>query len=309
MWIMANRHFGKLADVWKHAVLTEVLEREPPSRYAETHAGSASYALTRDEERQFGILRFLAMAPRHDALARSGYRMIAASYAGDGGGLYPGSALLAMTVLGDRSSYLLCDLDPDSAAGLRDRSRELGLQRCEVVAADGLAAVPEWLDDAAAAAPGTALVHIDPFDPYARAPGGYSALELAARLADRGTALVYWYGYDQPSEQAWARDELSALTPAPLWCGDVMVTDASGGGRTGNLGRATTPGTGFGIIAANLSEGTLSAAADLGHALADAYAGATLPDGGQGNLVFTCSTGGGGAAGEDDREATGRSAR
>jgi 23S rRNA A2030 N6-methylase RlmJ len=304
---VANRHFGKIADVWKHAVLTEVLEREPPGRYAETHAGSASYALTRDEERQFGILRFLATAPRHDALARSGYRVIAASYAGDDGGLYPGSALLAMTVLGDRSSYLLCDLDPDSAAGLRDRSRELGLHRCEVAEADGLAAVPAWLDDDAAAAPGPALVHIDPFDPHARAPGGYSALELAARLADRGTALVYWYGYDQPSEQAWARAELSALTSTPLWCGDVMVTDASGGGYPGDLGRATTPGTGFGIIAANLSPGTLSACDDLGQALADAYAGATLPDGSQGSLEFTCAAGG--ADGASGREATGRSAR
>jgi 23S rRNA A2030 N6-methylase RlmJ len=307
MWAVANRHFGKLADVWKHAVLTEVLEREPPGRYAETHAGSASYALTRDEERQFGILRFLATAPRCDALARSGYRAIAASYAGDGSGLYPGSALLAMTVLGDRSSYLLCDLDPDSAAGLRDRSRELGLHRCEVAEADGLAAVPAWLDDGdgdGAVAAGPALVHIDPFDPYARAPAGYSALELAARIADRGTALVYWYGYDQAGEQAWARAELSALTSAPLWCGDVMVTDASGGGHPGDLGRATTPGTGFGIIAANLSPATLSACNDLGHALADAYAGATLPDGSQGSLVFTCS-----ADGADGREATGRSAR
>lgn len=285
-------------------MLTEVLERESPGGYAETHAGSASYPLTHDEERQFGILRFLAMAPRHEVLARSGYRAIAASYAGDGSGLYPGSALLAMTVLGDRSSYLLCDLDPESAAGLRDRSRELGLGRCEVVEADGLAAVSAWLDDVGPAASGPALVHIDPFDPYARAPGGYSALELAARVADHGTALVYWYGYDQPSEQAWARAELSALTTAPLWYGDVMVADASGGGYPGDLGRATTPGTGFGIIAANLRPGTLSATADLGHALADAYAGATLPDGSQGRLIFTCS--GGGTIG---RAATGRSAR
>jgi hypothetical protein len=33
---MANHYFGKLADVWKHVVLLEVLNREPPSRYAET---------------------------------------------------------------------------------------------------------------------------------------------------------------------------------------------------------------------------------------------------------------------------------
>ena len=30
---MANRHFGKLSDVWKHAALVVVLEREAPLRF------------------------------------------------------------------------------------------------------------------------------------------------------------------------------------------------------------------------------------------------------------------------------------
>jgi len=51
---MANRHFGKISDVWKHAVLAEVLEREPPGCYAETHAGSGAYAVVHDREREFG---------------------------------------------------------------------------------------------------------------------------------------------------------------------------------------------------------------------------------------------------------------
>lgn len=36
---MANHHFGKLSGVWKHAVLMEVIGREAPDRYTETHAG------------------------------------------------------------------------------------------------------------------------------------------------------------------------------------------------------------------------------------------------------------------------------
>ena len=60
--IMANRHFGKISDVWKHATLAEVLEREPPARYAETHAGSGAYAVVHDRERKYGILRFLQVA-------------------------------------------------------------------------------------------------------------------------------------------------------------------------------------------------------------------------------------------------------
>jgi len=284
---MANRHFGKISDVWKHAALAEVLGREPPGWYAETHAGSGAYAVVHDREREFGILRFLEVAPRFAVLARSRYRAIAASYVKGDRGLYPGSALLAMTALGDASSYLLCDLDQESITDLRRWSRELGLRNCEVAETDGMAAVAAWLDGEAR---GPGLVHIDPFDPDARGPGGYSALELAARVADSGTRLVYWYGYDEPGEQAWAHRKLATLTRAPLWCGDVLVTGASS--APGDLGRATTPGTGFGVILANLQPGTASACAALGNALSDAYAGAILPDGSPSSLAFTSSTSG-----------------
>jgi 23S rRNA A2030 N6-methylase RlmJ len=284
---MANPHFGKISDVWKHAALAEVLEREPPGWYAETHAGSGAYAIVHDREREFGILRFLEVAPRFAVLARSRYRAVAAAYVKGDRGLYPGSALLAMTMLGDASSYLLCDLDQESVTDLRRWSRELGLRRCEVAETDGMAAVAARLGGEAR---GSGLVHIDPFDPDARDPGGYSALELAAHVADHGTRLVYWYGYDEPADQAWAHEKLATLTGASLWCGDLLVTGASN--VPGDLGRATTPGTGFGVILANLQAGTAGACAALGHALSDAYADAIFPDGRPGNLAFTTSTSG-----------------
>jgi len=281
---MANRHFGKLSDVWKHAALAEVLEREPPRRYAETHAGSGAYTMVHDGEREFGVLRFLDVAARSEVLARSRYRAVAASWLG-GCGLCPGSPLLAMTVLGDATSYLLCDLDPGSAADLRRWARALSLPDCEVMEMDGMAAVASWLDRCAGP---HALAHIDPFDPDARGPAGCSALELAVRVAGSGTGLVYWYGYDQPPDQAWAYTKLAAQASAPLWCGDVMVTGTSS--TSGDLGRATTPGTGFGVILANVQAGTLSACTAVGNALADAYAGVLLPDGSRGNLIFTTRT-------------------
>jgi 23S rRNA A2030 N6-methylase RlmJ len=286
MEAMANRHFGKLSDVWKHAALAEVLEGQPPEKYAETHAGSGAYPIMYDAERQFGILRFLDVAPGSEVLARSRYREVAASWL-NGRGLYPGSALLAMSVLGDASSYLLCDLDPGSAADLRRWADELGMHACEVAQADGMAAVAAWLDRHAGRA---GLVHIDPFDPDARGPGGYSALELATRVAESGTPLVYWYGYDQAREQAWAYGRLAAQTGAPLWCGDVMITGTSS--TAGDLGRATTPGTGFGVVLANVQAGTVSACTAVGNALADAYAGVVLPDGSRGSLSFTTRTNG-----------------
>lgn len=281
---MANKNFGNIGDVWKHVVLAEVLEREPPAWYAETHAGSGAYAVARSGGREYGFLRFLEVAPRFPVLARSRYRAIAAAYAEGDRGLYPGSALLAMTMLGDASSYLLCDLDRESAADLNGWTRELGLHHCEVAETDGMAAVAARLDGEPRR---PALVHIDPFDRHARAPGGYSALELAARVAGSGTGLVYWYGYEEHGAQGLAHRQLAALTRAPLWCGEVTVTGAND--SLSNLDHSATLHT-FGIILANVQDSTAGACAALGHALSRAYAGAVLPDGAPGDLVFTSST-------------------
>jgi 23S rRNA (adenine2030-N6)-methyltransferase len=284
MRIMANQHFGNIGDVWKHVVLAEVLEREPPAWYAEIHAGSGAYAVVHSGGRDYGFVHFLEVAPRFPVLARSRYRAVAASYLEGEPALYPGSALLAMTLLGDTASYLLCDLDRVSVTDLRRWSRELGLRSCEIAEADGMAVVAARLDGDTDR-PG--LVHIDPFDRHARAPGGYSALELAARVADSGTGLVYWYGYDQHGAQGEAHKQLAALTTAPLWCGEVTVTGAND--SLGELDHSATLCT-VGIILANVREGTAGACAALGNALSDAYADAVLPDGAPGSLAFTSST-------------------
>jgi 23S rRNA A2030 N6-methylase RlmJ len=281
---MANSHFGNLGDVWKHLVLAEVLEREPPRWYAETHAGSAAYLLNRDPQREFGIWRFLTAAPRSAELARSRYYAIAGSSASASPATYPGSPLLAMTILGNSSSYLLCDLDPGSAADLRSRSRQLGLRHCEVAGADGMAAVAAYL--ARGEGGGDGLVHVDPFEPDAAGPAGESALECAAGVADSGSALLFWYaaGEGQAAEPDGAPARLRALTDAPLWCGEVTVVTRDASAR--DVRRAATPGV-VGVVLAHVQPATASACAALGQALAEAYAGATLPAGPPASLTFT----------------------
>jgi hypothetical protein len=256
MRIMANQHFGNIGDVWKHVVLAEVLERVPPAWYAETHAGSGAYAVVHSGGREYGFVHFLEVAPRFPVLARSRYRAVAASYLEGEPALYPGSALLAMTLLGDTASYLLCDLDRVSVTDLRRWSRKLGLRSCEIAEADGMAVVAARLDGDTDR-PG--LVHIDPFDRHARAPGG----------------------------QGEAHKQLAALTTAPLWCGEVTVTGAND--SLAELDHSATLCT-FGVILANVREGTAGACAALGNALSDAYADAVLPDGAPGSLAFTSST-------------------
>jgi 23S rRNA (adenine2030-N6)-methyltransferase len=69
MALMANRHFGKLADVWKHLVLAEVLTVDRPDRLCDTHAGHAQYSMTSDAERRYGVLGFMQVAADDDVLA------------------------------------------------------------------------------------------------------------------------------------------------------------------------------------------------------------------------------------------------
>ena len=98
---------------------------------------------------------------------------------------------------------------------------------------------------------------------------------------------MYWYGYDEPGTQGLAHKQLAALTRAPLWCGEVTVTGAND--SLGDRDHSATLRT-FGIILANVQEGTAGACAALGNALARAYDDAVLPDGARGNLAFTSST-------------------
>jgi hypothetical protein len=283
---MANHHFAKLADIWKHLPLAEILALEHPGLYWESHGGSADYKIIDDAERRFGVLGLWEIATSK-RLAGSRYLRLLRRL-NDGGPLrtYPGSPLIAMAELGSSATYTFCDLDPTSVASLRARAGRLDLlEAVTVVPADGLATLHEALRSVDAA---ELLVHIDPFDPWAAGSAGLSALDLAAEIAECGGRLVYWYGYDRPQRRGWARDEIQGRTRAHLWCGDVMVIAAHEPtvSDDGDLGQATTPGTGIGIVCANLDEATLLASRELGEALAVQYRDRPLPNGVPGGLDF-----------------------
>jgi len=291
---MANRHFGKFADVWKHLVVDEVLENAKPARYAETHAGSAAYAIVHDAERQYGVLGFLDELTSSKALSTAAFSHVTSAFVKGQPPLYPGSALQAMTLLGDQCAYLLCDMDPVSVDDLRAWSHRLNLSHCEVAQRDGMAAVREWLGD-----PSATVVHIDPFEPFTREGGGPSAIEMAAEVADAGHTLVYWYGFNNPNQRFWAMDHIRTLTSASLWCGDFMITSSTHKpAMDGDLGEATTPGTGCGVVLANVASPLIDRCRDLAHALVQAYDGKTLPNGEPGQLEFAITAGGSGKAGD-----------
>ena len=70
---MANRHFGKAGDVWKHLMLCEVLAALEPTHYAESHAGTGAYDLVHDDERNCGVGHFLEVSSVIETLGASAY--------------------------------------------------------------------------------------------------------------------------------------------------------------------------------------------------------------------------------------------
>ncbi|MDF1856321.1 23S rRNA (adenine(2030)-N(6))-methyltransferase RlmJ [Pseudooceanicola sp.] len=117
-------HAGNLADVHKHALLALALDylvqKPKPLTYIETHAGRALYDLAGAEaaktgEAARGIERVACWFAGDHPYAR------ALSVARDRAGprAYPGSPLIAQTLLRDGDAMILADLHPQEAGALR----------------------------------------------------------------------------------------------------------------------------------------------------------------------------------------------
>ncbi len=288
-----NRYYGNIGDVWKHLVLSELLALEPPKHYWETHAGSASYPLTHSPDRDYGVYRFIERAGSVPELTESRYAAELRRLAADGASpaSFPGSALLAMRMLGNDAEYLLCDLDPESVASLNAAAAELGLSEKEVVReADGMTTVVEEarkLKDQSK----DVVVTIDPFKPFEIA-GGISALELAAGLIEDNFKVLYWYGYDTPEQRTYPMGvlrEYAREAGTSVWCGDLMLVATAGQSEQEVeqlLAGAEGPGAGCGVVCGNFAQASLERCARLGEAVAKAWEDARLPNGSPGALEF-----------------------
>jgi hypothetical protein len=168
-----------------------------------------------------------------------------------------------MQVLGCGASYIFCDNDPESVRDLRAAGGDLNVR---VIDADG---VGEIAREALTAkhSPHDVFVHIDPYLPHERlSPNSQTPVELAASLARSGHRVMYWYGYDELSQQGWARHEIQQMAPStPLWCGDVLVPSP--------FVYPERPGAwGCGIVLANMTNDEADLCARLGRALERASA-------------------------------------
>lgn len=117
-------------------------------------------------------------------------------------------------------------------------------------------------------------------------------MELAAEVVDAGQVLVYWYGFDAPQERSRALQDIGGLTNLPLWCGDIMLTTQDGAVQAdGNLGKATTTGTGCGLVLANASAELCARLEESAAALVSAYEGRPLPSAEAGRLSLHVNVG------------------
>lgn len=119
-------HAGNLADVHKHALMAALLDymtrKDKPLSYMETHAGRGLYALDGAEaaktgEAAAGIAR--AEAERWFAPDHPYSRALAVVRKAHGRAAYPGSPLLAATLLRPVDSLQLCELHPQEFAALK----------------------------------------------------------------------------------------------------------------------------------------------------------------------------------------------
>jgi 23S rRNA (adenine2030-N6)-methyltransferase len=180
-------HAGNFADVFKHAILLALLDaltaKDKPLCCFDTHAGRGRYALDDEQaaktgEWRKGVAR-LFDSPEPPAPLQ---RYVDAIRAINPDGTlhnYPGSPLLAAQALRPDDRLVLCETQPEEAAGLRALFRDD--RRVHVHLRDGYAALNALLPPPEK----RGLVLIDP--PFEAQEGEFAAIEAAL-----GSAHARW---------------------------------------------------------------------------------------------------------------------
>ncbi len=134
-------HAGNFADVFKHALLTRILiylmRKETPLRYLETHGGIGLYDLSSEEAQKTGEWRD-GIGRLQDAKLNPQVAELLTPYLAltqQFEGRYPGSPLIAKSMLRAQDRLTICELHPhDERRLVKNMGRD---QRLKVLAMDG----------------------------------------------------------------------------------------------------------------------------------------------------------------------------
>ncbi len=271
---MGNKHYGNLADVFKHLALAEVLGQVRPQEYWESHAGAAAYVEIENipAERRHGVHAFKRLAADSEKLRLSHYGK-SLQVAGTAPAMIPGSTLLASLFIGaDARRMLLCDTDSASLMNIREHLqksrgiRELGPDALECVQDDGVSVLRGagmLLSEQWAA---KTVAFIDPYDIAEETAAGISPLGLACELANRGIITLLFYCFADEAERAAQHErQRKALEAARLLRRGSWMLE-------GSMKSSPVPTQwGFGLLVLNLTSGALAVVDDKLAALAAAY--------------------------------------
>jgi 23S rRNA (adenine2030-N6)-methyltransferase len=147
-------HAGNFADVVKHAALARILthlrDKERGFRVIDTHAGAGLYDLAADEasrtgEWRDGIGRLMGARLSPDLQALVAPYLAAVAACNDGGDLqrYPGSPLIALSLMRPQDRLVACELEPGAATALAANLRQDA--RARAVAIDGWMALNAYV--------------------------------------------------------------------------------------------------------------------------------------------------------------------
>jgi 23S rRNA (adenine2030-N6)-methyltransferase len=217
-------HAGNFADVHKHAVLVRILVhlRAKPAafRVVDTHAGAGRYDLlgpepSRSGEWHDGIARLWnARGPEIAGGLLAPYLdVVKALNPGGQLRIYPGSPLVAASLLRSQDRLVACELEPKSAALLAKALQ--GDRRAKSVTIDGWTALGAYLPPKER----RGLVLIDP--PFEEA-GDFdrlsSALAAACRKWPTGIYLMWYPIKERTAPDALARKLQRLGVPNILRC-------------------------------------------------------------------------------------------
>jgi 23S rRNA (adenine2030-N6)-methyltransferase len=215
-------HAGNFADVVKHAVLARILvhlgRKDQPFRVIDTHAGAGLYDLSSETAMRTGEWRDGIARLREGALDAdlSGWlapylSAVAAADRTGCGRIYPGSPLIALSLMRPVDRLIACECEPDAAAALAANLRHD--RRAKAIAMDGWMALNAYVPPKER----RGVVVIDPpFERRDEFERSAAALAAAWRKWPTGVYLLWYPIKDRQGPQALAQSLLAADIPAIL---------------------------------------------------------------------------------------------
>jgi len=258
-------HAGNFADVFKHALLTLLIERlkakDTPFAAIDTHAGAGLYDISAAEAQRTGeFARGYGQARAGLPAALVPYRDAVAALNPDGSmRFYPGSPLLALRLMRPQDRLVACELHPEDARHLKLALQ--GDRRAEIHHRDGYRALKAFLPPRER----RGLVLIDP--PFETEDERRQMVRALAVAHGRWPTGIYalWYPIKADSEARLLHAELANTGIPRQVAFEMRIRDGDDPARLNGCGLAiVNPPYQFDLVAMPVLQALHCALAEAG---------------------------------------------